>query len=279
MIRQHYDGGDPAEAVAEVARRLAALPNEALTAARLAALDQFHVRGLAATADLARIAGIEPQMTVLDAGSGLGGPARFLAESIGCRVIGVDLSPSFVAVAQLLAERTGVSDRVTFEIGDLAALRFADARFDVVWTQHVLMNVRDRTRIYGEFRRVLKPAGTLAFYDVVADDGGRNVVFPVPWATSATTSFLLTADETVAALTRAGFAVDSWRDVSADGIAAFARAGPPSSDDLSLANVMGPRFGEMATNVARNLREGRIRLVMGRCTAATTPIRPGAPPP
>ena len=57
--------------------------------------------GLEATEQLAQIAGIERGAAILDAGSGLGGPSRYLAGTYGCRVIGVDLSPSFVAVARL----------------------------------------------------------------------------------------------------------------------------------------------------------------------------------
>jgi len=119
---------------------------------------------------LAQIAGIERGATILDAGSGLGGPSRYLASTYGCRVIGVDLTPSFVAVAQLLAQRTGLNTLVSYQIGDLLALPFPDSCFDAVWTQHVVMNIPDRERVYREFRRVLKPGGKLAFYDVLATD-------------------------------------------------------------------------------------------------------------
>jgi SAM-dependent methyltransferase len=74
------------------------------------------------TEQLAQIAGIERGATILDAGSGLGGPSRYLASTYDCRVIGTDLSPSFVAVAQLLAQRTGLNALVSFQIGDLLAL-------------------------------------------------------------------------------------------------------------------------------------------------------------
>src|SRR6266571_2645410 len=57
-----------------------------LTPQQLGALDQFHTRGLAATTELAKLAGISADMAVLDVGSGVGGPARYLAATCGCRV-------------------------------------------------------------------------------------------------------------------------------------------------------------------------------------------------
>jgi SAM-dependent methyltransferase len=75
---------------------------------------QFHAGGLPATVELATRAGITRDVRALDAGSGLGGPSRFLSESIGCRVTGVDLAPAYVAVATLLAERAGLGDRLSY---------------------------------------------------------------------------------------------------------------------------------------------------------------------
>src|ERR1700760_2416251 len=82
---------------------------------RLAGLDQFHTRGLAATAELAKLVGITADMAVLDVGSGVGGPARALAASCGCQVTGVDLSAPFVDAARYLTERTGQGASVSFQ--------------------------------------------------------------------------------------------------------------------------------------------------------------------
>jgi len=267
LTRQHYEKNEAgASLVSKVTKILDSLPDGSVDSSQLAGLDQFHVMGLAATEQLAQIAGIERGATILDAGSGLGGPSRYLASTYGCRVIGVDLTPSFVAVAQLLAQRTGLSALVSYETGDLLALTFPDSGFDIVWTQHVVMNISDRERVYREFRRVLRPGGKLAFYDILAADAKPELHFPVPWAESSETSFLFTQDETSSVLVKAGFTISAWNDVTAEALNWIGQQ-RPTAQGFSLGVVMGPRFGEMAVNVARNTREGRIRFVMAVCTA------------
>lgn len=160
--------------VARVSASVDALAADELEAASEAGFDQFHVRGLGATVELANLSGVDASTFVLDAGSGFGGPSRYLAKAFGARVIGVDLAPPFVEVARMLSERLHLDELVTFEVGDLAALPFADRRFDLVWTQHVVMNVPDRNRVYREFARVLKPGGNVAFYDVIPADAGAR---------------------------------------------------------------------------------------------------------
>src|SRR5262249_12245955 len=98
------------------------------TPQQLAAVDQFHTRGLPATVELAKLVGITAGMSVLDVGSGIGGPARLLAATYGCEVTGVDLSESFVNAARYLTERTGQSERVSFETASALALPFDDGR-------------------------------------------------------------------------------------------------------------------------------------------------------
>src|SRR5262249_31172807 len=124
-------------------------------------LDQFHVRGLAATRELAEALNIETGSELLDIGCGLGGPARFLAATYGCRVTGVDLSQPFVDVATMLSERCGLKEKTVFHQADALKLPFADESFPLAWTQHVAMNIADRTRLYAETARVLQPGGRL----------------------------------------------------------------------------------------------------------------------
>lgn len=270
LTRQHYEKKEAgASLLSKVTKILETLPDESVNSSQLAGLDQFHVKGLAATEQLAQIAGIERGSAILDAGSGLGGPSRYLADTYGCRVIGVDLSPSFVAVAQLLAQRTGLNALVSYQIGDLLALPFPDSCFDVVWTQHVVMNIPDRERVYREFRRMLRLGGKLAFYDVLAADASLELHFPVPWAENRETSFLFTQDETSSVLLTAGFTITAWNDVTIEALNWIGQQ-RPRVQGFNLGLVMGPRFGEMSGNLARNIREGRVRFVMGVCTADGT---------
>jgi ubiquinone/menaquinone biosynthesis C-methylase UbiE len=242
--------------------------DQQLTPQQLGALDQFHTRGLAATAELAKLAGITADMSVLDVGSGVGGPARFLAATYGCRVTGVDLSEPFVDAARYLTERTGQNGQVSFQTASALELPFDDGRFHVVLLQHVAMNIADRAQLYREIRRVLNSGGRFATFDVVLNSGEPH--YPVPWARTPATSFLLTAAATREAIEPAGFRALAWQDDTEMAKAWFAQmraAGPPPSPNLGV--VMGPDFAQLAANLGRNLMEGRLGILTAVFEAAS----------
>ncbi len=265
-VREHYS---PTDLTDRIKSALATITPESqtLTMAQLAPLDQFHIRGILATAELAEAAELDPSTRVLDLGCGIGGPARYLAATFGCNVTGVDLSPGFIDAATYLTARCGQSDRVTFQVGDALHLPFEGAAFDTVFLQHVAMNIKDRAALYAEVRRMLAPGGRFVTYDLVLRNS--DVVYPVPWARDAATSFLLSEDDTRTALERAGFKAAFWRDDTETALDWFkaAMAGSPPSG-LSLAVVMGQEFQRMTGNLARNLRENRLGVlsaVLIRC--------------
>jgi sarcosine/dimethylglycine N-methyltransferase len=255
-VRDHYRATGLTERLKTALTALGP-QDQQLTPQQLAAVDQFHTRGLEATAELAKLAKIAPGMSVLDVGAGLGGPARFLAATCGCRVTGVDLSEPFVEAARYLTERTGQNGQVLFETASALELPFADGRFDVVLLQHVAMNISERARLYREVRRVLPSGGTFATFDIVLVSGEPH--YPVPWARTPATSFLLTAAATREAIEGAGFRTLAWRDDTEVGKVWFAElraAGPPPSPNLGV--VMGPDILQLSANLGRNLMEGRL---------------------
>jgi SAM-dependent methyltransferase len=266
-VRDHYRATGLTERLKTV---LAALgpEDQLLTPQQLGTLDQFHTRGLAATAELAQLAGIATGMSVLDVGSGVGGPARFLAATYGCRVTGVDLSEPFVDAARYLTERTGQSGQLLFKTASALELPFDDGRFDIVLLQHVAMNISDRARLYHEIRRVLNPSGRFATFDVVLAGGEPH--YPLPWARTPATSFLLTINATREAIEPAGFRMLAWQDDTEIARAWFAQlraSGPPPSPNLGV--VMGSDFAELAANLGRNLMEGRLGILTAVFEAAS----------
>jgi ubiquinone/menaquinone biosynthesis C-methylase UbiE len=147
------------------------LDPERLTQAELSAHDQDHFGGLEANDALIALAGIGPQHDVLDVCSGLGGPARHLADRVGCRVTGLDLNAGRVAAARRFAQRVGLADRVRFEQGDALAMPFAPESFDVVMGQEAWCHVPHKPRLIAECARVLRPGGVFAFTDILRREG------------------------------------------------------------------------------------------------------------
>jgi len=267
-VAKHYGRPGLADVILD-ALKAAGKDIDHLTPDDLAPVDEFHTRGRAATVELAQFLELNGSERILDVGCGIGGPSRYLAKTFGCRVVGVDLTPEFCRVATMLAERTGLSDKVQYRQGNALAMPFEDLSFDVVWSQNVVMNIADRNRLYCEIHRVLRPGGRYAFSDVIAGPGGPPY-FPVPWAHDSSSSFLLTGEATLAELAKAGFRIVFFTDQTADALAqSQARAKTAdSSSGLGLHLLLGEDGPAMYRNGFRNYSEGRIGLVQGLAVRA-----------
>ncbi len=258
-ISAHYSRGTLLQ---RLQAALAADGVDSPTIETLAPYDHFHGRGFAATQELAERLAPRESDHILDIGSGIGGPARYVAARYGCRVSGIDLTPEFCEVARILTRALALAARVDFHEGDALSMPFSDASFDRAYSMNVAMNIADKARFYREIRRVLKPGALLALSEIAQGAGGAPD-FPTPWAKTAATSFLATPEETRRHLEAAGFVVLSVRDTAQEALdfakmsrAMVDRGEQPPHRAVRL--IHGDAAAEMAANTGRGLAEGRL---------------------
>ena len=175
-------------------------------------LDQYHAGGPQAVERLLPDLRLTPGMTVLDVGSGLGGPARQIARSAGCRVVGVDITPAYVDAARALTETAGLAGRVQFVCTDIAALE--PIKFDAAYTMHVEMNVADKKTFFSEIARRLRTGAHFATFEVCRN-GDAEPTLPLPWSLDGTDSFLAAADDLRSTIESCGFELVEWVDETA----------------------------------------------------------------
>ena len=130
--------------------------------------DQDHFGGTEANDVLIERSGIDQTHHVLDVCSGMGGPARYMADKTGCRVTGLDLTQSRVDGATRLTAMVDLDGQVTFRQGNALANPFADETFDRVISQEAFCHIPDKPKLISECIRVLKRGGQMAFTDILA---------------------------------------------------------------------------------------------------------------
>jgi sarcosine/dimethylglycine N-methyltransferase len=231
----------------------------------LALLEDFHTMGRIATTQLADLAEITSDDDVLDAGSGIGGTARYIAGRSRCHVVAVDLTEEYCQIARWLNQLARLDDRITVRQADVTDLPFEDATFTLMFSQHVQMNVADKALLYAEARRVLADGGRLAVWDIVAGESGVPN-FPVPWADRPEYSHLTTSDRLRTAIATSGFEIEQWNDLTHQAAATMQALLmlPPSPIGLQ---AFVPNFESKAKNLTAALADGRLRAIQSLARA------------
>ena len=217
--------------------------------------------GRYATSQLVDLAQITSNSRVLDAGSGVGGTARYVAEHCGCPVIAVDLTDEYCETNRWLNRLVGLDDRISVRQADVTELPFGDGVFDVAISQHVQMNVAEKARLYTEAHRVLVDGGQLALWDIsIGKDDELD--YPLPWADQPAGSHLTTPEELRAVIESAGFTVEHWNDLTVQAAALMQAmlAQPPNPLGL---HAFVSNFRRKAENLTRALADGRLRVIQG----------------
>jgi SAM-dependent methyltransferase len=236
-----------------------------LEPADLGLLEDFHTMGRYATSQLVDLVGITSESAVLDAGSGVGGTARYIASHCGCTVTAVDLTDEYCQTSRWLNRLVGLDDRISVRQADVTELPFADGTFDVAISQHVQMNVADKVRLYSEARRVLTLGGRLAIWDITIEKSGTigdpgEIDYPLPWADQPARSHLVTSDDLRAAVESAGFAVERWNDLTEQAASLMGAMLAQPANPLGL-HAFVTDFRRKAENLTQALADGRVRAI------------------
>jgi sterol 24-C-methyltransferase/phosphoethanolamine N-methyltransferase len=134
-------------------------PGEPIRPEQLFALDQWHYHGTEAIAAAACALALTAKSRVLDVGAGVGGPARYLAHTVGCRVTALELQPRLHDIGADLTRRAGLSERVTHVCGDALTHDFPDGSFDAVVSFLAIVHIPDRLRLFARLARALAADG------------------------------------------------------------------------------------------------------------------------
>lgn len=167
-----------------------------LTVDELNRFDQIHAGGIGITKKIASLSDIRKGSNILELGGGIGGVARFLAKNFDVLAYNLDLSLSYsitgLKLTSLINERLGVY----FINGDATEIPFINRAFDIIWMQHINMNIYDKEKLFREMVRVLKRGGSIIFHEwFLKKEGYEDIDFPLPWTDTKQYNFLITVEE------------------------------------------------------------------------------------
>jgi arsenite methyltransferase len=168
----------------------------------------YHPGGLTLTRRLLTAAALRPGEHLLDIASGIGTTGFIAAEEFAALADGVDLSQANVASANTAAHRRGLTDRVTFRMGDAEALPLPDATYDVVVCECALCTFPDKQTAVSEMTRMLRPGGRIGLTDVTADRSRLPTELTSLFAWVACIADARPRQEYVALLENAGLRID-----------------------------------------------------------------------
>ena len=260
-VSEHYVHGNLLKAIH------AALPElgktiDNVTIEDLAPIDEFHIGGRQATENFLGQLDFSEQNHLLDVGCGLGGASRYVANKYNNSVTGIDLTEEYIETGNVLSAWLKLDKHVSLHQGSALSMPFDDKSFDGAFMLHVGMNIEDKAQLFKEIFRVLKPGTSIGVYDVMRNNDGE-LIYPVPWATDESTSYLVSPNQYKGALEKAGFKVSKENNRREFALEFFkklreeteARGGPPP---LGLHTLMQESTATKIKNMIHNITEGYI---------------------
>ncbi|MGH1481912.1 MAG: class I SAM-dependent methyltransferase [Geminicoccales bacterium] len=144
---------------------------------------------------------------LLDIGCGTGGPAMVLAKDCGAKVNGIDIESALIKRALANAKEAALDDNVSFKLVEPGPLPFDDHSLDAVFSKDSLIHVTDKSAMFKDIKRVLKPGGILAMSDWLKGEGNEAMAALETYRQHGHLDFTMaTAADTESMLKAAGFA-------------------------------------------------------------------------
>lgn len=260
-VSAHYTHGNLLNAVLAGIEQLGKTPNT-VNIEDLAPVDEFHIGGRQASEEFLDQLNFSAEDHVIDVGCGIAGASRFVANRYNSQVTGIDLTPEYIEAGKALCTWVGLNNLINLYQGSALSIPFDDEVFDGGYMLHVGMNIKDKISLYNEIYRVLRPGATFGVYDVMQLDEGE-LMYPVPWATTANESEVSSPEHYKQALQEVGFTVTKERNRHEFAIAFFEQlqkntssaSGPPP---LGLHIIMGDNAITKVQNMVKNVSAGFI---------------------
>ena len=260
-VSEHYTHGELLTAIQDSIIKLGKTIDD-VSIDDLAPVDEFHIGGREATDHLLEQLNLSENDHIIDVGCGLGGACRYVSNKFNNQVTGIDITPEYIEVGTTLNSWVGLDRQVSLHRGSALSMPFEDETFDGAIMLHVGMNIDDKTRLFAEVCRVLRPDAYFCVYDIMQLHDG-DLVYPVPWATEKNTSKLATPDQYRQAMKSAGFS-SSKENIRRDFALEFfrnmrlttkANGGPPP---LGLHTLMQESTAIKVKNMIHNIETALI---------------------
>lgn len=204
-IMSHYEHGALTNHI-EKAILAMGKTKETITIADLAPVDEFHIGGRTATDHLIMQLNLPQNGHILDVGCGLGGAARYVAQTYQTKVTGIDLTPEYIETGNEMSRWLGLEKAVQLDVGSALSMPYPNKAFDAAYMLHVGMNIADKAGLFTEIARTLQTGGALGIYDLMRKKDGE-INFPLPWASEPKSNYLGSINEYQTALKEAGFEI------------------------------------------------------------------------
>jgi SAM-dependent methyltransferase len=260
-VSVHYTHGNLLNAV-KIGIEQLGKTSSSITVEDLAPLDEFHIGGRQASENFFDQLNFSAEDHLVDVGCGLGGASRFVAKRYNSKVTGIDLTPEYIETGEALCTWLGLDNLVDLQQGSALNMPFEDDVFDGGYMMHVGMNIKDKIELYKEIFRVLRSGANFGVYDVMMVEEGE-LMYPVPWATTANESKVASPGQYKQAMEEAGFSVTAENNRHEFALSFFeqlrknsSNAGGPSP--LGIHILMGDNSAAKVQNMIKNVSAGHI---------------------